>query len=92
MSSVPLDIGNYDTKTMVTMVKVPYKINGEKKRERERDRGGGEEWEAVGVITGWWVNKYLNFVPSYLSNHEICRVMLCITFYLISYLVLTYTY
>lgn len=42
-------MGNYDTKTMVTMVKVPYKINEKKKRERD----GGEEWEAVGVVTGW---------------------------------------
>lgn len=54
---------------------VPYKIN--EKKERVRD-GGGEQ-EGIGVVRAWWVNKYLNFMPGYLFNHEICRVMLCVT-------------
>lgn len=45
-----------------------------KKKKKERDGGG--EWEGVGVVTAWWVNKYLNFLLGYLCNHEICRVML----------------
>lgn len=61
--------------TMVTIVNVPYKIN--EKKERVRD-GDGEQ-EGTGVVIAWWVNKYLNFMPGYLFNHEICRVMLCIT-------------
>lgn len=46
-------------KTMVTMANAPYKIN------RKKKRGGGGEWEGVGVVTAWWVNRYLNFMPGY---------------------------
>lgn len=38
--------GTMTLKTMVTMVNVPYKINRKKK-------GGGGEWEGVGVVTAW---------------------------------------
>ena len=54
------------------MANVPYKVNRKKK-------GGGGEWEGVGVVTAWRVNKYLNFMFGYLCNHEICRVMVCIS-------------
>lgn len=59
------------------MAKLPYKINEKKKRkEKESERDVGEEQEAVGVVTGWWVNKYLNFMPGYLGNHEIIRYLI----------------
>lgn len=35
-------------------------------------RDGGGEQEGTGVVIAWWVNKYLNFMPGYLFNHEIC--------------------
>ena len=57
------DIENYGNHCECTL---------QNKWKKKKVRDGGGEQEGTGVVIAWWVNKYLNFMPGYLFNHEIC--------------------